>query len=179
VKNDTVPIVAVRLGPVDETGAYFSLPGSSAYFNPVDIKRDCYDLSDVRILDWRDPLLAMALLTKTLALATPDNATARGIALLQAGIEELEQGEAAHVDYFMADETPMASATKSLGFGALLIFENDDWVSPSSVFVTDAAISNVRKLTPKQRAEFLRRQSLADVNEASLPDPTQGKEVGR
>lgn len=165
--SDKEPVIAVRLGDVDESGAYFALPGSSTYFDPTDAKRSCYDLSAVRILDWRDPILAMQLLVKTRELLTAETSTPRGVDLLNAAIEEVEQGEPPHVDYFLADEAPMANAARSLGYGALLVFENDDWVTPSSVFVTNAAISNVRKLTAGERKQFIAKLQSPEVEPQS------------
>lgn len=146
--------VGVRMGDIEPTGAYFSTQGSSTYFDPADASRHCYDLSQVKICVWDDPTVMLKLFKDTLALCTEANSTPRGVGLLRERIAEIEEGDDPYVHYFEADETPMAQVAKSMGFDGILVFENDDWTDPSSVFVW--AVDKVSKLTAEQRAAFLK-----------------------
>lgn len=146
---------AVRRGDIEPSGAYFALPGSSTYFDPLGAGAKCYDLAGVGLLDCRKERDAAARLferTQTLCEAG-EWATDRGRELLADALVDIAGGDA-FIGYMLADETPMAAAVKELGFGGLLIWENDDWASPSSVFVWD--LSTVRELEPAERDAYLR-----------------------
>lgn len=161
---------AVRQGPIKPTGAYFSLPGSSTYFDPSNPGANCYDLGGVRILDVReDRAAALTLFLSALALCgqgMPHDPTAK--AQLLDELVAMQAGEEPFLGYMLADQTPMAQAARDLGYGGLLIWENDDWSRPSSVFAWE--LNAVRELRPSEREELVREFG-DDVDDVQSPRP--------
>lgn len=134
---------AIRRGPIDPDGAYFSLPGFSTYYDEdsvgVDPDIHRYDLSAANLANIEDAPTTIAILQEALkdSRLTPED---------QQRIRELladaESGEP-HVGYMDNDELPLPDAAKRLGYDGILVWENDDVADPSSVFLW-----NVSKAKP-------------------------------
>ncbi|ANN80864.1 hypothetical protein [Bordetella flabilis] len=154
----SVGLLGVRRGDIGPNGAYFSTQGSSTYFDPTNAGVEVYDLGQVRIADTTDKDVAESILTR--ALEHPGLFEQDRERLTEA-LESAQRGKP-FVDYFLADELPLPQAARQLGYGGIQVWENDDWASPSSVFVWD--IQNVRRLSPEEsaqvRAYFMNEQGI-------------------
>jgi len=162
--------LAVRRGAIKPDGAYFATPGNSTYFDPFSDGVKSYDIVAIKILNWEtDPLIGVQLLRATATLCTAEPTVSEdGLKRLERALEDVESGEGPYIDYMLADQTPMAMAAQALGYGGLMVHENDDWSSPSSVFIWD--VSAVRELTQDERDEVMREQ-YPDLAEDYLPGP--------
>ncbi len=164
--------LGTRLGPIDSAGAYFSTCGSSTYFDPTDVsgRTQLYDLSNLRIADTSSPELCVDLVTATMRQPNIDEAAR---ARLSAALSSALEGEP-HIDYLLADETPIADAARHLGYDAVLLWENDDWTDPSSLFVWN--VGKVRALDDAQsqivRARLDERESVQNTSLESVDSPS-------
>ena len=136
--------IAIRRGPIDSDGAYFSLPGSSTYYDEgslgIDENIKQYDLGNANIADTEDATVTIALLQETLKdpRLTPEDRKRTEQLLAEAEVGE------PHISYIEADELPLPDAAKKLGYDGILVWENDDWTDPSSVFLWN--VSKVRSV---------------------------------
>lgn len=137
-------LLGVRRGGIERSGAYFATAGSSTYFDPTSEGVKLYDLADVHIADSSNPETAIALLEELLRAARfPFKQRGR----IDAAIKEARSGDP-FIDYLFADELPLKEAGNHLGFGGVLVWENDDIAGPSSAFIWQTG--RVRELTSEE-----------------------------
>jgi len=124
---------AIRRGDVASSGAYFATPGSSTYYDTSSTADSVarYDLSALNIADADHPETGLALLTTALEYPGLDEESRSRIAELQALYAE---GDGS-IGYLDNDGLPLPWAGQKLGFDGIRVWEQDDWTSPSSIFV--------------------------------------------
>lgn len=124
---------AIRQGEVDPSGSYYSLPGSSTYHDPQAVtegRATVHDLSSKNIANTEHIGTTVKILSE--ALKTPDLTTEQKTRLVDL-LKEAKSGEP-HINYRDNDELPIPQAAKKLGYDGIVVWENDDWTKPSSVF---------------------------------------------
>lgn len=123
---------AIRRGAIEPTGAYFATPGNSTYYDESteDGGVARYDLSGLLIADTRRPAVTLPILREALLeLDIGAEETVR----LRSFIADVEGGEC-YIDYLACDELLLSHAARRLGWDGILVWENDDYGNPSSVF---------------------------------------------
>ncbi|WP_199030763.1 hypothetical protein [Ralstonia sp. ASV6] len=152
---------AIRRGEIEPTGAYFSTPGESTYHDAEteDPTVTRYDLSGLMIADTRDQAVALAILRESLHERDhTDEDRARVLDL----ISEVEAGEFS-ISYMDCDGLVLSRAAQRLGWDGILVWENDDITTPSSVFVW--AVERV------DRVAVNHRQAVLEAVQEGLPVP--------
>ena len=136
--------LGVRRGDIERGGAYFATAGSSTYFDPTADGVKLYDLAGAHIADSSNPGTAVALLEEILraAMFQPKQRPRIEVALREALAGD------PFIDYLFADELPLRQAGNHLGFGGVLVWENDDVAGPSSAFIWQTG--HVRELTAEE-----------------------------
>lgn len=141
----TKSLPAIRRGEISPTGAYFSTPGASTYYDTQAVETgeaEAYDLSNLHIADTTDKATTIKLLREVLkdaSLSEHDRGRVKD------ALKEAVNGEP-FIDYQLFDSLPIAAAAKRLGYDAVKVWENDDVGSPSSVFVM--SIDKLTKTAP-------------------------------
>lgn len=143
----SVALLGARRGEILPSGAYFATQGSSTFFDPIDPKVALYDLGGVRVADTSDQEVAIAVLSRALDVQALTDGDRRR---LVEAFDEARAGEP-FIDYFLADELPLAEAAQELGYGGLRVWENDDQAAPSSVFIWK--LDSVRELSLAESAQ--------------------------
>lgn len=137
----TAQRIVVRRGPIDANGAYFASPGNSTYYDADtdDPNVQQYDISAANIADTQLADVVVPILQQTLRdqSLTPQE---------RSRVEDL-LGQAVagdpYIDYMANDELPIPAAARQLGWDGILVWENDDYGNPSSIFLW-----NVQKAVP-------------------------------
>lgn len=130
--------LAVRMGKVDENGAYFATPGMSTYYDAGSGQK-VYDFKSAKVVA-SDTDDAKAVLQE--ALKDPSNGP-EDIKRIQ---DSLEDG---YIDYTMNDQIPsIVAAAKKKGFDGIKVWENDDVGNPSSVFLWNT--KKAREVSPEE-----------------------------
>lgn len=152
---------AIRHGEIQSTGAYFATPGWSTYYDERSerVSGNRYDLTGLRIADPSQTEVGFAILGK--ALEHPDLTPAH-VERLRELISEYSVAEGV-IHYMDNDSLPLPWAASELGWDGILVWENDDIWSASSVFVW--AVDRVDKVCSNHRA------AIADAVALGLPVP--------
>jgi 8-oxo-dGTP pyrophosphatase MutT (NUDIX family) len=166
---------AIRRGEVDPKGAYFSLPGGSTYYDEQAVElgeAKAYDLSSANIADTNDPATASSILAE---LLNDERLTSEDRQRAEALLAEAQAGEP-HITYMDNDELPIPDAAKKLGYDGILVWENDDYGNPSSVFLWNVDKAKTAAEKPKPVFKPFRIEVPKDARNRFINQPDDGNE---
>ena len=136
----------MRMGDIEPSGAHFSEPGASTYYDPDRPDAAFYEYPDAQIADVSDPATRTQLLTHQLSNTT-DPAK-------QAEITELLNDTDVALTYKEVEELGLAESARALGNDGIRFFEQDDLEHPTTV-----NIWNVDKIKRISKDEALSPQT--------------------
>jgi hypothetical protein len=134
---------AIRQGAVDPSGAHFSLSGSSTYSDPDVEGANYYDLSQSNVADTTKEEVVKKIVQIILTVEQDPAIRQQLEAILSSPFDQV------HIDYIANEELGLHRGAKALGYDGILLYENDDINSPSTVNVW-----NTKKIKKITRAEY-------------------------